>query len=217
MISVSQVSPTIATQIATSVTAGTESAKDTVTINGTTLGAGNGAPTTATVNWTLWSTPPVAGSCTGVWTNTLTQVATGSLTFTANGSGGAKTTSSTVSALDTCYSYSATLLADTSTPIGDWPQETSPVGQGVESSQAPPAPGVTTTASSATADPRTGVSDSVAVTGAGAGGQGTVDWSLVGPVTPGSGNPCATADWTGATTPFRRRQRDHRLHRRRQR
>ena len=61
----------------------------------------------------------MAGSCTGVWGNTLTQVAAGSLTFTANGSGGAKTTVSTNLALNTCYSYSATLLADTSTPIPD--------------------------------------------------------------------------------------------------
>ena len=72
----------------------------------------------------------MAGSCTGVWGNALTQVATGSLTFTANGSGGAKTTVSTNLALNTCYSYSATLLADTSTPIPDWPAVTEAVRGG---------------------------------------------------------------------------------------
>ena len=182
VVSVDPVVPTMSTQTATSIANGVESITDTVTINGTTLGAGNGAPTTATVDWTLDSTPPVAGSCTGVWGNTLTQVATGQLTFTANGS---ETTPSADLDLNTCYSYTTTLVADTSTPIGDWSALTEALGQPTESVQVPTAPGVATTTSAALVFPHASVTDSVDVTGI-TGYTGTLDWSLVGPVPTGS-------------------------------
>ncbi len=193
LISVPTLQPSLVTAITTTVVGGVEQAFDTITVSGTDIAPGNttGAPTSGTLTWTLLGPePPVADTCVGVnWTGAPT-AATGTIVVTGN-SPPTYTTPTSVLTLGSCYSYTETLAATT-----DSAAYTAPAGVIAESAQIPPAPTMATTASSPLAYPHTTVTDAVTISGLGA-YTGTLDWELVGPVTPVAGS-CAGVNWTGA-------------------
>jgi len=70
---------------------------------------------------------------------------------------------------------------------------------GLEAQAAPLTPTLTTAVSAADLLPGGSVSDAVTVANTGGAG-GTLDWTLLGPLSPGAGRSCAGLDWTGAAT-----------------
>jgi uncharacterized repeat protein (TIGR01451 family) len=191
--------PTLTTTINSSVAAGVESATDSITVAGTDIAPGNttGAPTSGTINWSLYGpVAPVAGSCTAVtWPGAA--VASGAITIPVSPSTNPNTTyttPSTVLTLGNCYSYAETLVATT-----DSAAYVAPVGVVAETAQVPGAPDVTTVSSSSVAFPHASVSDSVTISGIGT-YSGSLAWTLVGPVNPASDGTCNGISWTGAAT-----------------
>jgi hypothetical protein len=188
--------PSLTTTITPTVSSGTESATDTVTVAGTDIAPGNttGAPTSGTVDWTLYGpvSPVPTNGCaavtSGQWSAAAT-AASGAITVTANT---AYATPATVLSLGSCYSYAETLLATT-----DSAAYQAPVGVVTETAEVPAAPVVTTGTSSGLVYPHTSVTDSVTVTGVG-GFSGTVTWTLVGPVNPVTAGTCNGVTWSSA-------------------
>jgi len=191
--------PTLTTTITPSVTTGVESATDSITVAGTDIAPGNstGAPTSGTIDWSLYGpVAPVGGSCASVsWPGP--PVASGTITIPVSPSTNPNTTyttPSTVLTLGNCYSYAETLAATT-----DSAAYVAPVGVFTETAQVPDAPGVTTASSSTLAYPHASVSDSVTISGIGT-YNGSLAWTLEGPVTPASDGTCNGISWTGAAT-----------------
>ncbi len=185
--------PTLATTIKTSVATGDETATDSIVVAGTNLGAGGGAPSTTSLNWTLFGpVAPIANSCATVsWVGAPT-ADSGTIMVTGNGT--YSTTTSPALQLGSCYSYEET-LAGTSDSVA----VTAPVGVVSETASVPAAPEVTTLTSSATVFPHASISDAVSIEGMGPSDSGTLAWTLVGPVAP-IANSCAAVSWAGAPT-----------------
>jgi hypothetical protein len=188
--------PTLVTTINPSITAGVESATDSVTVAGTDIVPGNltGAPTTDSMAWTLLGpvTPVPAGGCANVsagqWTAAV-HAAAGAITVTANTT---YTTPSTNLTVGSCYSYTETLAATT-----DSAAVTSSAGMLAETTGVPAAPTVTTATSASLVYPHTPVSDSVTIAGIGI-YNGSLAWALVGPVAPVTAGTCAGVSWSSA-------------------
>ncbi len=174
-------------------------AKDSITLQGSGLGTGNGAPTSAALSWDLFgpATPVTAGTCAGIdWSSFSSPIASGTITATGDGTYTTPSTNLTTWGLG-CYTYTDSL-----------PETGS--GTAVATSQGAPnetfillaPPGVSTTAQQSSPYPRTSVTDDVTLSST-YGYSGTVAWDLVGPVTvPGSGN-CSDVtplQWSGATS-----------------
>jgi hypothetical protein len=190
---VTPLQPSVVTTITPSVNEGTESAYDSITVTGTDIGQGDGAPASATLTWTLYGPEPVpADGCTAVsdWSSV---AASGSITVTGNTTAAPYTTPPTNLALNSCYSYADTLPA-----TADNTGVVITAGSAGETVEVPPAALVSTSASPGqSVNPRTAVWDSVTIQGTG-GGSGTISWQLLGPVNPVPANGCTHASWSGA-------------------
>jgi hypothetical protein len=161
-------------------TSGDNLAKDSITVHGSGLSTGNGAPTSAPLSWDLYgpATPVTAGTCSGIdWTSfTLNSpISSGTLTATADGTYTTPSTDLTTWGLG-CYSYT-----DSVPETGSGTAVATSQGAASETFILLPPPGVSTAAQQATPYPRTSVTDHVTVS-ATYGYSGTVAWDLVGPV-----------------------------------
>ncbi len=159
-----------------STTSGDNSAKDSITVHGSGLSTGNGAPTSAEVSWDLYgpATPVTAGSCSGVdWSSFTNPISSGALTATADGTYTTPSTDLTTFGLG-CYTYT-----DSLPETGSGTAVTTSQGAASETFILIPPPGVSTTAQQADPYPRTSVTDDATLS-ATYGYSGTVAWDLVG-------------------------------------
>ena len=195
--------PVLSSAIAPSVSGGTESVYDNVTVTGTDIAPGNntGAPASGTVAWTLYGpvTPIPADGCTSLTSVSDWPVAaSGTISVTGNTTSTPYTTGTTDNlTLDSCYSYAETLA-----PTSDSAGVSIQVGFNTETTAVPPPPTVATSADVTTSvDPRATVWDSVTIqgiTGGPGNNAGSVNWELVGPVNPVPNGGCSAVNWTGA-------------------
>ena len=172
------------------------SAHDSVTVSGSGIGTGNGAPSSATLTWQLYgpAAPVTAGTCSGVDWSSASELDSGSASVTGDGT---YTLTATALTITGCYSYTDQLPE---TSAGN--SASTPAGTASETFILLPPPTLTTTAQQAEPYPRTAVSDRVTLSGT-YGYSGTIAWSLYGPVTvPVSGNCSAVTatQWSDATS-----------------
>jgi len=85
------------------------------------------------------------------------------------------------------------------TTQGSWLLAAEPPKVGITAPAAKVTPTISTSVSAASSLPGKPVSDQIKVEGTEE-LNGTVKWKLVGPVTPGAGDSCTAADWSGAPT-----------------
>ncbi len=180
--------PSLRTVAASSISAGVESVTDSDSFSG----FPSGAPAN-TLTWTLYGpvTATSAGTCP---TSSSPYLAahvdrSGTLAVTGNGT---ETTPSTALPGPGCYSYGADLPASaTSQEVVLAPGTPSETVQEVS-------PTITTKTSAATLPALSSASDDITISGLGS-DSGTLNWSLVGPVTAGA-QGCTGVDWSGAAT-----------------
>jgi hypothetical protein len=180
-------------------TSGDNLAKDSITLHGSGLSTGNGAPTSAPLSWDLYgpAAPVTAGTCSGIdWTSFTSPINSGTLNPTADGTYTTPSTDLTTFGVG-CYTYT-----DSLPETGSGTAVATSQGAASETFILLPPPGVTTTAQQANPYPRTSVTDDATLS-ATYGYPGTVAWHLVGPVTvPLSGNcsDVTPTQWTDATS-----------------
>jgi uncharacterized repeat protein (TIGR01451 family) len=185
--------PTLTTTaVVTSGSGGTKSVLDDITLSGSGIGSSGAGPQSAVLGWTLAGpVTPISNACSSAnWLGAAT-VAAGTITVTGDGPYSTPSDGLTTAG---CYSYSESLA-----PTADSTGAGSADGVSNETVLLLPPPTITTTASSTQAHPYVSLSDSVAVTGT-FGQSGTLDWSMVGPVTPASDGTCNGVSWSGAPT-----------------
>ena len=147
------------------------------------------APAPTPLTWTLFGpvTPGPLG-CEGLDWSSAPVLDTGTVPVAGNGT---YVTPPVEATAPGCYSYQETLPATADSTAAD--MIAGQVGETVLIT----APSIETRSSSSRVPPHHEVSDTVDLTGTN-GGTGSLSWSLVGPVAPGTGGSCHGVDWSGA-------------------
>lgn len=185
VVQVAPVTPTLSTEVSQATIGAADTVFDTITLT-------SNADASGTLNWKLVGPKPIGadGTCANVdWTGAAT-VDSGSLPFNGNGD---YDTSPTALSGAGCYSYvvdatSAQYLGTVGHPAGE-------INEVVLVRPAT----IVTKASSIRIAPGAEITDSVELTGTG-GGNGTLEWKLVGPIPANDEGTCQNLDWIGAQT-----------------
>jgi uncharacterized repeat protein (TIGR01451 family) len=156
---------------------------DAVTVGGTT--GLNG-----TVSWRLLGpVAPNAGGCTGLAWGAAAIADEGTIAITGDD---VYSTTETLLTAHGCYAYETTVEGPGFEPV------TSAAGTAGELVLVHPAtPALLTEVSAASVLPETPITDSVEIVGT-SGFEGTVHWTLFGPIAPGAEASCEGLEWTGA-------------------
>lgn len=185
VVQVAPVTPELSTAVSQATIGAADTVFDTITLTDNDDASG-------TLNWKLVGPKPIGpdGSCTDVDWIGAAEVAHGTLPFDGNGDYDTPPTALTGAG---CYSYVVDATsAQYDAPVGH------PAGAPNEVVLVRPAT-IVTEASSIRIAPGGEVTDRVDLTGTG-GGDGTLEWKLVGPIPANDEGTCQNLDWVGAQT-----------------
>jgi uncharacterized repeat protein (TIGR01451 family) len=177
------ITPTLGTAVSEASILPLRKVSDAVTVGGTT--GLNG-----TVSWKLLGpVAPVAGGCTGLAWGGAAVTDQGSFAIAGDGT---HSTAETLLTAHGCYAYETTVEGPGFVPV------TSAAGTAGELVLVHPAtPALLTAVSAASVLPETPITDSVEIVGTKE-FEGTVQWTLFGPIAPNAKESCVGLDWTGA-------------------